>query len=168
MISSLSPPPPLQGSLPKPSCDPLACAFSCAPASAAAAHPSRSVHSSCPCGVIHPGRPASPPHFACFPWPDMEVARLPAVASVSGCSSPSTRFCTASTSRCVASDSACLPWSHREVATLPSVASVSVLLCDNSALLRTRDHHASARPRRISPVNPCWHTWHSHHNAKPL
>jgi hypothetical protein len=40
-----------------------------------------------------------------FPWRERDRARLPTAATVSGCLAPSTRFLTASTSRCIFSAS---------------------------------------------------------------
>jgi hypothetical protein len=49
---------------------------------------------------------------ACFPWFKSDAARLLALLSVSGCSSPSIRLLAPSTSRSIRSASACFPWSE--------------------------------------------------------
>jgi len=59
-----------------------------------------------------------------FPWRVRESARLPAVINDSGCSSPSTRCFTSSTSRSIFSVSSYFPSLERDEARLPSVINV--------------------------------------------
>jgi hypothetical protein len=53
----------------------------------------------------------------------------------------------------------------RASAKLSAAASRSSLSTSSS---RTLDHHASASPVRIAPVNFCPHVWHCHHTALSL